>query len=155
LRALALEYIRTMRAVRNPREKTAKSRAQRGTGVMDRAKHSGRLPDLTSLSDDDLAALVGLVEEELAARRDRKRAEFFLSIREQAQALGVAPEELVAALGRKQERPASPDRRAKVAPKYRNPANPSETWAGRGVKPRWMQALLAQGKDMEEFKITS
>src|SRR5262252_4467396 len=27
-----------------------------------------------------------------------------------------------------------------VAPKYRNPENPSETWAGRGLKPRWLAA---------------
>jgi DNA-binding protein H-NS len=41
----------------------------------------------------------------------------------------------------------------KAAPKYRNPANPDETWAGRGMKPRWLQALLAQGHTMEEFAI--
>jgi DNA-binding protein H-NS len=41
----------------------------------------------------------------------------------------------------------------KAAPKYRNPANPDETWAGRGMKPRWLQALLAEGRSMEEFAI--
>jgi DNA-binding protein H-NS len=109
---------------------------------------------LSALSDDDLAALIGLAEQEQAARRERKRADFFLSIREQAQALGVAAEDVVAALSRTDQRPA-PDRRAKVAPKYRNPANPAETWAGRGVKPKWMQALLAQGKSMDDFRIVS
>jgi DNA-binding protein H-NS len=28
----------------------------------------------------------------------------------------------------------------KVVPKYRNPKNRSETWAGRGAMPRWMAA---------------
>jgi DNA-binding protein H-NS len=28
--------------------------------------------------------------------------------------------------------------RGKFAPKYRNPDNPIETWAGRGLKPRWL-----------------
>jgi len=32
--------------------------------------------------------------------------------------------------------------RAEVAPKYRNPANPIETWSGRGRKPRWMTAAI-------------
>lgn len=41
----------------------------------------------------------------------------------------------------------------KAAPKYRNPANPEETWAGRGMKPRWLQALLREGRDAEEFAI--
>ena len=30
----------------------------------------------------------------------------------------------------------------KVAPKYRNPKDPSETWAGRGAMPRWMAAQI-------------
>src|SRR5262245_3241031 len=143
-----------MRAAQNPREKTAKPRASRAArAAMQRANRSGRLPDLSSLSDADLAELIAHAEQELSTRRDRKKAEFFVSIREQAQALGVAPEELVSALSRKQERPPAADLRAKVAPEYRNPANPSETWAGRGGKPRWMQALLAQGKTMDDFKI--
>jgi DNA-binding protein H-NS len=41
----------------------------------------------------------------------------------------------------------------KVAPKYRNPANKSETWAGRGVRPRWLQAALNKGHKIEEFAI--
>ena len=41
----------------------------------------------------------------------------------------------------------------KVAPKYRNPANPAETWTGRGKQPRWMAALTAQGRKVEDFLI--
>ena len=41
----------------------------------------------------------------------------------------------------------------KVAPKYRNPANKSETWAGRGVRPRWLQTALRNGHKIEEFAI--
>ena len=41
----------------------------------------------------------------------------------------------------------------KVAPKYRNPANPKETWTGRGKQPRWMAALTAKGKKPEDFLI--
>jgi DNA-binding protein H-NS len=33
----------------------------------------------------------------------------------------------------------------KVAPKYRNPANPEQTWTGRGVSPTWVQDLKAAG----------
>ena len=33
----------------------------------------------------------------------------------------------------------------KVAPKYRNPANPEQTWTGRGVSPAWVQALKTAG----------
>jgi len=43
--------------------------------------------------------------------------------------------------------------RGAVAPKYRNPENPAETWAGRGLKPRWLEAALKSGKELEEFSI--
>ena len=41
----------------------------------------------------------------------------------------------------------------KIAPKYRNPKNPAETWAGRGAKPRWMTAFLKKGRSVESFRI--
>lgn len=41
----------------------------------------------------------------------------------------------------------------KVAPKYRNPANPKETWTGRGLPPRWMATLIKKGKKREDFLI--
>ena len=45
--------------------------------------------------------------------------------------------------------------RGAVAPKYRNPANPEETWAGRGLKPRWLAAALKTGKKLEDFSIAA
>jgi DNA-binding protein H-NS len=59
---------------------------------------------------------------------------------------------------------ASPSRRkfangrragGKVAPKYRNPKNPTETWAGRGLKPRWLMAAIKSGKKLEHFSIAA
>ena len=40
-----------------------------------------------------------------------------------------------------------------VVPKYRNPDRPSETWAGRGKKPRWLAAQLKSGKRIDDFRI--
>lgn len=40
-----------------------------------------------------------------------------------------------------------------VAAKYRGPN--SETWSGRGLMPRWLAALVAQGQTKEEFAIKS
>ena len=42
---------------------------------------------------------------------------------------------------------------SKVEPKYRNPGNPAETWAGRGMPPKWLSAQLAQGRKLEDFLI--
>jgi DNA-binding protein H-NS len=41
----------------------------------------------------------------------------------------------------------------KVLPKYYNPLSPSETWSGRGRKPRWLVAALKTGHKLDEFKI--
>ena len=40
-----------------------------------------------------------------------------------------------------------------VAPKYRDPADPSQTWAGRGQAPRWLVAYENQGRERDEFLI--
>lgn len=39
-----------------------------------------------------------------------------------------------------------------VVPKYRDPAT-GQTWAGRGRKPTWMEAAIAQGKTAADFAI--
>ena len=41
----------------------------------------------------------------------------------------------------------------KVAPKYRNPKNRSETWAGRGRMPLWLAAEIKKGRKLEAFGI--
>ena len=40
-----------------------------------------------------------------------------------------------------------------VTPKYCNPDQPSETWAGRGKQPRWLVAQLGSGKRIDDFRI--
>jgi DNA-binding protein H-NS len=46
----------------------------------------------------------------------------------------------------------SKDGRSVVLPKYRNPAS-GQTWTGRGKKPKWLEAALANGKKISDFKI--
>ena len=40
----------------------------------------------------------------------------------------------------------------RVLPKYRNPQT-SETWSGRGKRPRWLVAAMKSGRRIEEFRI--
>src|SRR5258708_24058278 len=42
-----------------------------------------------------------------------------------------------------------------VLPKFRNPDEPSETWAGRGKQPRWLRKQLRSGRRMDDFRIES
>ena len=41
----------------------------------------------------------------------------------------------------------------KVAAKYANPDNASETWSGRGRKPHWLAAKLKAGDKQDKFLI--
>lgn len=43
--------------------------------------------------------------------------------------------------------------KAKVAIKYRNPANDQETWTGRGRMPIWLQAKIDAGQSREAFLV--
>jgi DNA-binding protein H-NS len=40
-----------------------------------------------------------------------------------------------------------------VAPKYRNPKDPSQTWAARGLQPLWLKGALKSGRRLESFLI--
>jgi DNA-binding protein H-NS len=40
----------------------------------------------------------------------------------------------------------------RVLPKYRNPQT-SETWSGRGKRPRWLVAAVKSGRKIEDFRI--
>ena len=40
-----------------------------------------------------------------------------------------------------------------VAPKFRGPNG--ETWSGRGLTPKWLTALIAQGQTKESFAVTA
>jgi DNA-binding protein H-NS len=40
-----------------------------------------------------------------------------------------------------------------VFPKFRNPDEPLETWAGRGKQPRWLKKQLRSGKRLDDFLI--
>lgn len=43
----------------------------------------------------------------------------------------------------------------KVAPKYRNPDHPKETWSGRGMQPRWLAEQVRRGKSAADFLISA
>ncbi|TAL74092.1 MAG: H-NS histone family protein [Rhodanobacter sp.] len=40
-----------------------------------------------------------------------------------------------------------------VPPKYRNPADASQTWSGRGKRPRWFNEALKAGKKEKDLLI--
>jgi DNA-binding protein H-NS len=100
--------------------------------------------DLESMSLDELKKLARDVEKAIASFEDRKRKEARKAMEQVAREFGLSVEDVVG--GSK-----SASRTAKSAPKYRNPANPKETWSGRGRQPGWYKAGLAKGKSPDDM----
>jgi DNA-binding protein H-NS len=98
--------------------------------------------NLKSMSLDRLVELRDQVDSTLSAKVvDQRR-----SLESELSKLGRFRGRATTSLGRG-------GARGSVAPKYRNPQNPSETWAGRGLKPRWLVAAIKTGKKMDDFLI--
>jgi DNA-binding protein H-NS len=116
--------------------------------------------DLNDLSTRELDALITRAKKRKTTLKRRKPiASVRASLRAAAKAEGYTVEELFGgnACGTtptgKPRKTTKGRKLGKVAPKYRNPANPSETWSGRGQPPRWMAPLLEKGKKPEDFLI--
>lgn len=104
--------------------------------------------DLSQYSLDELSQVEALVRQERQKRREQQEESLYRDIREKISALGISPDDLVKRLGA-----SGKGSRGKVAPQYRDPANPANTWTGRGRKPVWVQAWLDQGRSIDELRI--
>ncbi len=101
--------------------------------------------DLHSLSLKELKDLQSQVAKAIAGFEDRKKKEALAELEEKARAMGYSLAELTGAPAVRKRSPA--------VPKYRNPADSSDTWTGRGRKPRWFEAALKAGKKPEDLAI--
>jgi DNA-binding protein H-NS len=114
--------------------------------------------DLNTLSPRELGNLITTAKKRQAQLAKRSPiGQVRTKLTKLAKAEGYTIEELFGAAGaapRKAPAVARAGRKlGKVAPKYRNPENPKETWAGRGKQPRWLAAYTAKGRDLGEFVI--
>jgi DNA-binding protein H-NS len=101
--------------------------------------------DLNILSLKELKDLQSQVAKHIASFEDRKRREALAEIEEIARAKGFSLAELTGATVTRKRSPA-------VA-KYANPADSTDTWSGRGRKPRWFAEALAAGKQPDDMAI--
>jgi DNA-binding protein H-NS len=49
--------------------------------------------------------------------------------------------------------PIGAEKAPKGEPRYRDPANPFNTWSGRGKRPDWLRKYVEEGKLLSEFAI--
>ena len=108
--------------------------------------------DLEAMSFDELWSLHEQISQLLSVRITSEK-------RELEKRLAVLNRGMNLIEGKDREAAQSPNANGKarrkyprVLPKYRNPQT-SETWSGRGKRPRWLVAAIKTGRKIEDFEI--
>jgi DNA-binding protein H-NS len=101
--------------------------------------------NLNEMSLKELKDLRNSVDRAIASFEDRKRREALAEVEEFIKSKGLTMADIATA---------APSRKKTVsAAKYANPANPADTWTGRGRKPRWFTEAIAAGRAPEDMAI--
>lgn len=108
------------------------------------------MKNLASMNVEQLLAVKAKVEAAIASKIVQERKQLTASLRRL---------DALASNGNGAHRPSAADRRVsdkhRLPIRYRNPLNAKETWAGRGLKPRWLKAALKGGKKkLSDFAVS-
>ena len=104
--------------------------------------------DLSTLSVPQLRDLQQQIPAELKRREAQEKDVILTEVRAFAKARGYAIEDLLA---KEVKVKASSGNKVKV--KYRHPENPELEWTGRGRKPKWVEAWLANGGSIDNLLV--
>ena len=100
--------------------------------------------NLDKMSKEDLEQLRKDVDRALKTLDARRKAEAKRAADQAAKEYGFSLDDLIGGTTAKG---------TKGVPKYANPADPSQTWTGRGRKPKWVNDALSSGKSLESLAI--
>ena len=103
------------------------------------------MSDLDSMSMDELKRLRKDVEKAIETFKDREKIAALAEVESLAREKGFSLTELMKTSGKKS--------RSALPPKFVNPADPSQTWTGRGRRPKWIEKALAEGKSLDDMAI--
>ena len=104
--------------------------------------------DLSSLSVAQLRDLQQQIPAEIKRREAQEKLNVLNELRAFAKTRGYAIEDL---LGKEAKVKTAAGNKVKV--KYRHPENVDLEWTGRGRKPKWVEAFLANGGTLAQLTI--
>jgi DNA-binding protein H-NS len=105
----------------------------------------GMKMDLNTLTLKELKKLRKDVDKTIADFENRKKREALVELEKKAAEMGFSLSDLTGGKAGKIKKPS-------IA-KYRNPADASQTWTGRGRIPLWMKALETAGGSRDDTLI--
>jgi|AutmiccommuBRH23_1029490.scaffolds.fasta_scaffold00066_121 DNA-binding protein H-NS len=98
--------------------------------------------DLSKLSPSELDELMAEAAKQKKVRHKQQLGDARKQVVQYAKSLGYTIDELFGT---------GKGEKAKV--KFHNPANPEQTWSGRGKRPNWFKEALASGKSKEDLAL--
>jgi len=102
--------------------------------------------NLNEFEFEELLELSKRIEDEIERRHVEGVKQTLAQMKNLAASLGMTVEEVMKVDELQKTK-------AKGVPKYRNPDNPSQTWTGRGKKPKWFTDALERGHSVAELEI--
>lgn len=102
--------------------------------------------DLSRLSQAELEAVIAQAKKQKVTLHRQQTGDTRKKVADYAKSLGYSLDELFGGRGKGKAR-------GKAAPKYRNPANPEQTWSGRGKRPNWFKQSLAAGRSEASLRV--
>ena len=104
--------------------------------------------NLEAYSIEDLHHLMDKAQKEIGQKEKTRIQDVRSEMQRLASTVGMTPEAVLEYDARKKK---SAKLVGKV--KYQNPNDPSQTWSGRGKRPRWLQGAIEQGAELSQFAV--
>lgn len=106
--------------------------------------------DVNSMSLDDLRNLRTQIDRAISSYETRRRKEALAALERTARDMGFNLADLTGAQQARGRRAAAG---GESPAKYAHPEDPSQTWSGRGRRPRWVTEQLESGKSLEDLRV--
>ncbi len=105
-----------------------------------------------AVSLSDLIAQREALDRQIKSAQDADRSAAIARIKTLMAEHGLTHDDIAAKVPSNVARKGGMKPGTKVAPKFRDPTS-GASWTGRGLKPKWLSAAIAEGRRLEEFAV--